>query len=115
MEKLLDRSDVRSEDKWDVLSVYENILEWEKDASKCQELIEVLSSKKDTFLNSSKDFKEFILLDSSLSRLLDKVYLYTSLKSNEDMANATYQELNGKAALIYQDYQEKTSFVVPMM
>ena len=36
MEKLLDRSDVRSEDKWDVLSVYENILEWEKDASKCQ-------------------------------------------------------------------------------
>lgn len=115
MEKLLDRSDVRSEDKWDVLSVYKNIEEWEKDASKCQELIEILSSKKDTFLNSSKDFKEFILLDSSLSRLLDKVYLYTSLRSNEDMANATYQELNGKAALIYQDYQEKTSFVIPMM
>lgn len=115
MEKLLDRSDISSEDKWDALSVYKNIEEWEKDALKCKELIKSLALKKDTFLNSSKDFKEFILLDSSLSRLLDKVYLYTGLKSNEDMANATYQELNGKAALIYQDYQEKTSFVVPMM
>ncbi len=115
MEKLLDRSKVKTEDKWDVESVYKNIEEWEKDASVCRELIDTLASKKETFLNSSKDFKEFILLDSKLSRLLDKVYLYTSLKSNEDMANATYQELNGRASLIYQDYQEKTSFVVPMM
>ncbi len=115
MEKLLDRSEIKTEDKWDVESVYKNIEEWEKDALKCSELIDTLASKKETFLNSSKDFKEFILLDSKLSRLLDKVYLYTSLKSNEDMANATYQELNGRASLIYQDYQEKTSFVVPMM
>lgn len=115
MEKLLDRSKVKTEDKWDVESVYKNIEEWEKDALKCSELIDTLASKKETFLNSSKDFKEFILLDSKLARLLDKVYLYTSLKSNEDMANATYQELNGRASLIYQDYQEKTSFVVPMM
>ena len=115
MEKLLDRSEIRPEDKWDVESIYKNIEEWEKDAIKCKELIDTLASKKETFLNSSKDFKEFMLLDSELARLLDKVYLYTSLKSNEDMANATYQELNGKAALIYQDYQEKTSFVVPMM
>ena len=115
MEKLLDRSAIKPEDKWDVESIYKNIEEWEKDAIKCKELIDTLASKKETFLNSSKDFKEFMLLDSELARLLDKVYLYTSLKSNEDMANATYQELNGKAALIYQDYQEKTSFVVPMM
>ena len=105
MEKLLDRSEIRPEDKWDVESIYKNIEEWEKDAIKCKELIDTLASKKETFLNSSKDFKEFMLLDSELARLLDKVYLYTSLKSNEDMANATYQELNGKAALIYQDYQ----------
>lgn len=115
MEKLLDRSEIKAEDKWDVKSIYKNIEEWEKDASECRKLIDTLASKKETFLNSSKDFKEFILLNSKLSRLLDKVYLYTSLKSNEDMANATYQELNGKASLIYQAYQEKTSFVVPML
>ena len=36
MEKLLDRSEIKPEDKWDVESIYKNIEEWEKDAIKCK-------------------------------------------------------------------------------
>ena len=115
MEKVLERSEVKKEDTWDVESIYRSIKDWQEDYDDCRSKITNLEEQKDTFLKDSKHFKDFILLSDNVERQLDKIYLYANLRNNEDTTNTTYQELFGKGLNLYQEYNEKTNFVVPLI
>ena len=113
MEKVLDRSEVKKENQWDLERIYQNVDYWQEDYDKCKSLLDELLDLKEHFLDDSKYFKDFILLDDKLERLLEKVYVYASLKNNEDLTNPQYQELIGKSLNLYQEIGEKTNFVRP--
>lgn len=115
MEKVLERSEVKKEDTWDVESIYRSIKDWQEDYDDCRSKITNLEEQKDTFLKDSKHFKDFILLSDNVERQLEKIYVYANLRNNEDTANTTYQELLGKGLNLYQEYSEKTNFVVPLI
>ena len=115
MEKVLERSEVKKEDTWDVESIYRSIKDWQEDYGDCRSKITNLEEQKDTFLKDSKHFKDFILLSDKVERQLEKIYVYANLRNNEDTANTTYQELLGKGLNLYQEYSEKTNFVVPLI
>ena len=115
MEKVLERSEVKKEDTWDVESIYRSIKDWQEDYDDCRSKITNLEEQKDTFLKDSKHFKDFILLSDNVERQLEKIYVYANLRNNEDTANTTYQELLGKGLNLYQEYDEKTNFVVPLI
>ena len=115
MEKVLERSEVKKEDTWDVESIYKSLKIWQQDYEKCRKEISYLEGQKDSFLKDAKHFKDFILLSDKVERQLEKIYVYANLKSNEDMANTRYQELLGKGLNLYQEYSEKTNFVVPLI
>lgn len=113
MEKVLERSEVKKEDTWDVESIYSTIDLWQEDYKRCRMAISSLEEQKETFLKNARNFKEFIIQSDQVDRLLEKIYVYASLKNNEDMANTQYQELLGKSENLYQEYSEKLNFVVP--
>lgn len=115
MEKVLERSEVKKEDTWDVESIYQDIKDWQEDYEDCRSKITNLEKQRTSFLKDSKHFKDFILLSDKLERQLEKIYVYANLKNNEDTTNTTYQELLGKASNLYQEYSEKTNFVVPLI
>lgn len=115
MEKVLERSEVKKEDTWDVESIYRSIKDWQEDYEDCRSKITNLEEQKDSFLKDSKHFKDFILLSDNVERQLDKIYVYANLRNNEDTTNTTYQELFGKGLNLYQEYNEKTNFVVPLI
>lgn len=115
MEKVLERSEVKKEDTWDVESIYRSIKDWQEDYDDCRSKITNLEEQKDTFLKDSKHFKDFILLSDKVERQLEKIYVYANLRNNEDTRNTTYQELLGKGLNLYQEYSEKTNFVVPLI
>ena len=115
MEKVLERSEVKKEDTWDVESIYGSINDWQEDYDDCRSKITNLEEQKDSFLKDSKHFKDFILLSDKVERQLDKIYVYANLRNNEDTTNTTYQELFGKGLNLYQEYNEKTNFVVPLI
>ena len=115
MEKVLERSEVKKEDTWDVESIYRSIKDWQEDYDDCRSKITNLEEQKDTFLKDSKHFKDFILLSDKVERQLEKIYVYANLRNNEDTTNTTYQELLGKGLNLYQEYDEKTNFVVPLI
>lgn len=115
MEKVLERSEVKKEDTWDVESIYRSIKDWQEDYDDCRSKITNLEEQKDTFLKDSKHFKDFILLSDKVERQLEKIYVYANLRNNEDTTNTTYQELLGKGLNLYQEYSEKTNFVVPLI
>ena len=115
MEKVLERSEVKKEDTWDVESIYRSIKDWQEDYDDCRSKITNLEEQKDSFLKDSKHFKDFILLSDNVERQLEKIYVYANLRNNEDTTNTTYQELLGKGLNLYQEYSEKTNFVVPLI
>ena len=115
MEKVLERSEVKKEDTWDVESIYRSIKDWQEDYEDCRSKITNLEEQKDSFLKDSKHFKDFILLSDNVERQLEKIYVYANLRNNEDTTNTTYQELLGKGLNLYQEYDEKTNFVVPLI
>ena len=115
MDKLLKREEVKVSDKWDLESVYQGMDEYNKDYELVKNNINKLKDMQNTFLNSSKDFKDFLILDNNTSRLLGKLYTYSARKYDEDTGNSTYQELYFKINNLYQAYSEATSFAVPMI
>ncbi len=115
MEKLKTREELKKEDCWDLESVYKNIDDYNKDYNIVKENISILKNRQETFLNNSKNFKEFLELDSMTSRLMAKLYTYAARKNDEDTGKAIYQELYGKINNLYQEYTEATSFVTPMI
>ena len=115
MIKIKPRSEQKKEDTWDVESIYRSIKDWQEDYDDCRSKITNLEEQKDTFLKDSKHFKDFILLSDKVERQLEKIYVYANLRNNEDTANTTYQELLGKGLNLYQEYSEKTNFVVPLI
>ena len=115
MEKVLERSEVKKEDTWDVESIYKSLKIWQQDYEKCRKEISYLEGQKDSFLKDAKHFKDFILLSDNVERQLEKIYVYANLRNNEDTTNTTYQELLGKGLNLYQEYSEKTNFVVPLI
>ena len=115
MEKLKTREELKKEDCWDLESVYKNIDDYNKDYNIVKVNISILKNRQETFLNNSKNFKEFLELDSMTSRLMAKLYTYAARKNDEDTGKAIYQELYGKINNLYQEYTEATSFVTPMI
>ena len=115
MDKLLKRDEIKDQDKWDIKSVYKNIDDYNKDYELVKNNIEKIKNMQDTFLTNRNTFKEFLLLDSETSRLIEKLYTFAARKNDEDTAITTYQELYGKMNNLYQHYSEATSFVVPMI
>ena len=115
MIKIKPRSEQKKEDTWDVESIYRSIKDWQEDYEDCRSKITNLEEQKDSFLKDSKHFKDFILLSDNVERQLEKIYVYANLRNNEDTTNTTYQELLGKGLNLYQEYSEKTNFVVPLI
>ena len=82
MEKLKTREELKKEDCWDLESVYKNIDDYNKDYNIVKENISILKNRQETFLNNSKNFKEFLELDSMTSRLMAKLYTYAARKND---------------------------------
>lgn len=113
MEKLLSRSEVPKEDKWDIESIYHKDSDVEIDFAKVVENTKKIEDYQKNFLLSSKDFLNFLELYNETSRLIEKLFTYSARKNDEDLANSTCQELQGKVMNLYQTFQESTAFIVP--
>lgn len=113
MEKLLERNEVEQKDKWDLESVYKNLDDLKKDCNQVEKNTSDSEKQQDSFTSSSKNFLDFLELYSATTRIFEKLYTYAIRKSDEDLANSTYQELSGKVQNLYQSFQEKTSFATP--
>lgn len=113
MEKLKNRSEVNSSDKWQIEKIYQDVEAFNKDYQRVEEQFKELEILANDFLSSKESFKRFFLFDSKVGRILDKLWVYASCKEDEDTTNVTYQELTSKMQLLFARYSEITSHIVP--
>jgi oligoendopeptidase F len=107
------RSEIEEKYKWDLTTIFPTDDAWqvEYDAV-CQELSKakafegVLGLSADNLLNGTE-----LYLD--LSRRVEKLYVYASMKNDQDTAEAQYQEMESKASALFANFSESFAYFRP--
>lgn len=112
VKKVKRREEILDADRWDIEKIYKNKEDWEKDFLKLKD--EALKLKDfQGKLNDSKELLNFLKLDEEISRIADKLFIYASLKSDEDTGNNANQSLKNKMQSYAAELSAMESFFIP--
>ena len=107
------RGEIAERDKWAVDRVYAGLPEWEADFAAAKALLPRLASYQGRLGESWQVMLEYLRLDEEFSLLLERLYLYASMRRDEDTANALYQGLHDRAESLAVEAGQITAFFSP--
>lgn len=105
------RDNVPENEKWDLSGLFKSQEEFEKECAETEAALKLF----DRFLkNLTRDtVYDCLELLSSVSRKFEKLYVYASLKSDENTADSFYQALKEKMSMLSVKFSGATSFITP--
>ncbi len=109
----MDRKDIKEEYKWDLTKIYNNKEEFNKDYELAENKIKDFNKYENIMGDNAKEFYETIDEYYKISRIIEKLSVYTSLLFDEDTSNNTNQSLKGKVSNLYDEFVKKTFFITP--
>ncbi len=113
MAEILTRDQQEVQNTWDVAKLYETEALWEEDLQQFKEDMGKISSYQGTLGESAAHLAEVFSEMKALERRLEKIYLYASMRSDEDTANAHFQDFEMRVTSVYAEYASSVSFVEP--
>lgn len=90
------RKNIPAKYKWNIKSVYLNRHQWEADFKKLTDLLARAKDFQGKLGESAEKLAECIEYQEELGKLLDKLYLYASMKQDEDNNDAQAQSLKSR-------------------
>ena len=81
---------------WAIEDIFPSDEAWEEELKSCESLPEELMKYKGKLSESGETLLNYLDAMENASRKVRKLFLYTSMKSDEDTANPTYQALKGR-------------------
>lgn len=113
MEKIKSRNEIDKKYKWNTEDVYKDWNEWQKDVEKMKELMKEIPQYEDKIENSREDFVKLIKLEESLSRILEKVYLYPYMLKDLDSIDQLVSQKLQEIEFLYAQFSVATSWISP--
>lgn len=110
--KVLERKDIEDKFKWDLSLIFKNIDEWNELYDYVEKRIPELKNFEGK-LGNFEDLKDYLELETELSRKITKLYIYSYLKKDEDNRISENVQLNDKASSLYTYISEYTAFFYP--
>src|SRR5579883_1017859 len=107
------RSDVPVELTWDLTSVYSGLEAWEADFREVESLLPLLAKFAGTLANDATTLLDFFNLRNRVSQKLEKLFVFASMRSDEDTTISANQALKERARILVSKYSSTTSFVEP--
>lgn len=112
IKKLKTREEIDSKYKWNVEKMYKNDELWEEDFKKAKEISSQLLKYKGK-LKDSKCLLEYLNKYVKASSLIEDLFVYAHLRSDEDTTNSKYQVLLDKISNYYAEFSSIISFFIP--
>lgn len=110
--KLKKREEIDEKYKWKVSKIYEDVNAWNKDFDSLKK--DVLDFKNfEGKLSSKEGLLGYLSLYEKLGRKLKKLYVYASMRNDEDTANSEFQALSSKIEGFYAEFLSNISFFEP--
>ncbi|WP_339366281.1 oligoendopeptidase F, partial [Streptococcus equi] len=97
----------------DLSTIFATDAAWETEADSLLAAIEAARQQAGHLLDSSSSLLDITELHLELARRVEKVYVYASMKNDQDTTVAKYQEYQAKASGIYAKFSEAFSFYEP--
>lgn len=111
--KLLVRSKVKTEDTWDLASLFKNDDEWEKAFAAWEKQIPKYEKFRRTLGNGPAALAKLFEFDCEFDRAGERLGTYAHLKTTEDMADSRYQRMLGRYEHAATKAGETASFIRP--
>ena len=106
------RNEIDDKYKWKLSDIVADGEEWDKLYNEIQIGVKEIANFAGK-LDNKADILQCLQLNSSVSQKLEKIYVYSKMKMDEDSAVAKYQALTDKAERILVDYSVSSSFITP--
>ncbi len=107
------RSEVATEDKWNVESLYATVAEWEKEFAKWEEQIPQYAKFRGKLGDGADLLKTCLDFCFAMDRLGDKLGTYAFLRGAEDGGNSEMMALQGRFMNAASRADQEESFVTP--
>ncbi|MGL4482205.1 MAG: oligoendopeptidase F, partial [Lactococcus garvieae] len=91
---------------WDLSTVFENDAAWELELKRVSEKLETVNAYEGHLLDSAQSLLEITEMELEISRAVEKVYVYASMKHDQDTQVSLYQEYEAKATNLYAKFGE---------
>lgn len=113
MTKPRKREEVSDKYKWDLSKIYKNEEELNKDIEVIKTKVEELLKYQGNLVKDSKNLEEATNKYFEISRLIDKVIVYSHMKRHEDLSVSKNEALVGKVDKFCDEISEKLAFYTP--
>ena len=113
IKKLPPRSQVRSEDQWNLGSLYSTDKVWEKNFTAWEQMIAGYAPFKGKLGTAAKTLAACLSFDAQVERLGERLGTYAFLKTAEDQANSAYQRMKGRYQHVAAKAAEASSWIRP--
>ena len=108
---LTERKDIPVEYTWQVEDLYPSIEAWEKEKTAVVEMMGRIDSMSKDWTSSPQKMLAFLKLIDEIQLKGSKLYQYSSLNSDEDMSDPTFQQMKGQMRNLFVQYSAKLSFI----
>ena len=112
VKKLKSREEIPNEYKWNIEKVYKDSIAWEEEFKNLKENSKNILKFQGS-LKNKESLKEYLALDESLSRTLEKLYVFAHMKSHEDTQNTEFQSIASKIDVFMAEFASYTAFFIP--
>ena len=113
--RVLERSEVAQKDKWAVEAIFPNVEAWNKEYAEVEKKVEELASLKGTLSSGPEALLKALQLSDDTEARIDRVYVYTSLRADEDTSVGKNQGLKQRSMALAVKYGRATSWMEPEM
>ena len=111
--RLPTRRQIKSDDAWDLASLYPSDAAWETAFGKWERQIRKYAKFRGTLGDSPAVLAKCLKFDSQFDRLGERLGTYAFLKTAEDMAESRYQRMEGRYTHAATQAAEASSFIRP--
>ncbi len=113
MQTLQKRQDISTEYTWNLESIFASDEEWERDFKTLQSDLPAVEALKDTLSQSGQVLLTVLQKRDDMALLLEKLYVYTSMRRDEDTTNGKYQAMADRAMQLVVRATTAISFIEP--
>jgi oligoendopeptidase F len=113
LQTLKKRSDIPTEYIWNLENIFATDEDWERDYQTLHSRIPELEALKGTLAQSGQALLAVLRKRDELYAQLERLYVYASMRKDEDTTNSTYQGMADRALQLYVHASTAASYIEP--
>ena len=113
MEKILKRSEQDASNCWSVTDLFPSDEAWSAELEACQKLPEQLGAYRGRLGESAETLYDYLVLNESVNRRVESLFVYAFIRLDEDTANPGYQAMKGRCLSFLVELSSASAFEGP--